>query len=72
MSDKLPPIHKRWPGEYAAKLVIYSPEGGRLEFITHMPEAYAKALRGEFINLVRGEPPRPEPAGPATNPGGQR
>jgi hypothetical protein len=63
------PLNKRWPGQYAARLRVYTPKGTMLEFETHLPADYAGELLNEFSRAIGGEHPR-KPSDP-TKTGGQ-
>jgi hypothetical protein len=54
-ADKPKPIHKRWPGQHAFRVVHYMPSGARLEFETTLPDDDAKALSKRLVASLSGD-----------------
>ena len=54
------PIRKRFPGKYAARLIVATPDGCEIEFEVAMPPEYARQLQSDFVHLLEGKDPRGE------------
>jgi hypothetical protein len=54
MTMKKKPWNKRWPGEYAIKAQVVTPQGSRLEFEAPLAETTAEKICTILADAVAG------------------